>query len=76
VPAALSVIGRVYLDKHWTSDVFFGGAIGYFAATWVVDQHENADENDSKKSQLGIRGINIHPYLSNDSYGLGLTLRF
>lgn len=24
VPAALSVIGRVYLDKHWTSDVFFG----------------------------------------------------
>ena len=76
VPAALSVIGRVYLDKHWTSDVFFGGAIGYFAATWVVDQHENADENDSKKSQLGIRGINIHPYLSDDSYGLGLTLRF
>lgn len=76
VPAALSIVGRVYLDKHWTSDVFLGGAIGYITATWVVDQHENVDENEKKESPLGIRGINIHPYLSSDSYGLGLTLRF
>jgi membrane-associated phospholipid phosphatase len=74
VPAALSVIGRVYLDKHWTSDVFFGGAVGYLTATWVVDQHEKAVENDSKESQLGIRGINIQPYVFGDSYGFGLTL--
>lgn len=76
VPAALSVVGRVYLDKHWASDVFLGGAIGYFVATWVVDQHENPDEKDNNKSQLGIRGLNIHPFVSADSYGLGLTLRF
>jgi hypothetical protein len=76
VPAALSVIGRVYLDKHWTSDVFLGGAIGYLTATWVVDQHEKAVENESKKSQLGIPGFNIQPYFSNDSYGLGFTLNF
>jgi membrane-associated phospholipid phosphatase len=76
VPAALSVIGRVYLDKHWASDVFLGGAIGYLTATWVVDQHEKPVENDSKKSQLGIRSINIQPYVSSDSYGLGLTLQF
>lgn len=76
VPAALSVIGRVYLDKHWTSDVFLGGAIGYLTATWVVDQHEKPVENNSKKSQLGIRSINIQPYLFGDSYGLGLTLQF
>lgn len=73
VPAALSVIGRVYLDKHWTSDVFLGGAVGYLAATWVVDQHEKSVENDSEVSQLGIRGINIQPYFFGDSYGLGLT---
>jgi membrane-associated phospholipid phosphatase len=76
VPAALSITGRVYLDKHWTSDVFLGGAIGYITATWVVDQHEKTFENDGKESQLGIRGINIQPYLFGDSYGLGLTLHF
>jgi hypothetical protein len=75
VPAALSVTGRVYLDKHWTSDVFLGGAIGYLTATWVVDQHEKAGQNDSKESQLGIPGLNVQPYFWLDSYGLGLTLR-
>lgn len=74
VPAALSVIGRVYLDKHWASDVFFGGAVGYFTATWVVDQHEKAVESDSKESQSGIRRINIQPFLFGDTYGFGLTL--
>ncbi len=74
VPAALSVIGRVYLDKHWTSDVFLGGAIGYLTATWVVDQHEKAIGNDGKESQTGLRGINIQPYVFGDSYGLGFTL--
>jgi len=74
VPAALSVVGRVYLDKHWTSDVFLGGAIGYLTATWVVDQHENAVENGGRESQLGIPGMNIQPYLDGDSYGLGFTL--
>lgn len=76
VPAALSVISRIYLDRHWASDVFLGGAIGYLAATWVVDQHEKPIENGSEKSQLGIRGINIQPFVFGDSYGLGLTLHF
>jgi len=74
VPAALSLFGRVYLDKHWTSDVFLGGAIGYFTATWVVDQHEKTFEKDDKGSQLGIRGLNLQPYYDGNSYGLGLTL--
>ncbi|PKL81644.1 MAG: hypothetical protein CVV24_14210 [Ignavibacteriae bacterium HGW-Ignavibacteriae-3] len=76
VPAGLSVIGRVYLDRHWASDVFFGGAIGYFAATWAVDQHENPVEDETKKSQLGIRGLKIQPYIFGDSYGLGMSLHF
>ncbi|RJP67546.1 MAG: phosphatase PAP2 family protein [Ignavibacteriales bacterium] len=41
VPAALTFFSRIYQDKHWTSDDFLGGAIGYFIATWVVDKHEN-----------------------------------
>jgi hypothetical protein len=74
LPAALSVIGRVYLDKHWTSDVFLGGAVGYLTATWVVDQHEKAVENNSKESKPGIGGINIQPFIFGDTYGLGLSL--
>ena len=40
VPAALTFVTRVYQDRHWTSDNFLGAAVGYFVATWVVDQHE------------------------------------
>lgn len=42
VPAVLTVVSRVYQDKHWTSDTFAGAALGYFVASWVVDQHENS----------------------------------
>jgi len=48
LPAVLTFASRVYQDQHWTSDTFVGAAIGYFVATWVVDQHEN------KKSLLEI----------------------
>ena len=42
LPAALTFVSRVYQDQHWTSDDFFGATLGYFIATWVVDQHENS----------------------------------
>jgi hypothetical protein len=42
IPAALTFISRIYQDKHWTSDDFAGAALGYFIATWVVDQHEGS----------------------------------
>ena len=41
LPAVLTMASRVYQDRHWTSDTFAGAALGYFVATWVVDQHEN-----------------------------------
>ncbi|PKL81645.1 MAG: hypothetical protein CVV24_14215 [Ignavibacteriae bacterium HGW-Ignavibacteriae-3] len=40
IPAVLTMISRVYQDQHWVSDTFAGAALGYFVATWVVDQHE------------------------------------
>lgn len=43
VPAVLTMASRVYQDEHWTSDTFAGAALGYFVATWVVDQHENSN---------------------------------
>jgi membrane-associated phospholipid phosphatase len=75
IPAALTFIARVYQDHHWTSDNFLGAVIGYCVATWVVNQHENPVYKDGNKTQLGIRGINILPYLLVDSFGLVLTLQ-
>ena len=43
VPAAVTFVARVYQDHHWTSDDFAGAAVGYFVATWVVDQHEQSE---------------------------------
>ena len=42
-PAVLTFISRVYQDRHWTSDELAGAALGYFIATWVVDQHEKRE---------------------------------
>lgn len=41
IPAVLTLVSRVYQDQHWASDALAGAALGYFVATWVVDQHEN-----------------------------------
>ncbi len=43
VPAALTFVSRIYQDRHWTSDDFIGASLGYFTATWVVDQHEQGE---------------------------------
>ena len=43
VPAALTVVSRIYQDEHWTSDVFIGAAIGYFVGSWVVNKHNKLE---------------------------------
>lgn len=43
IPAALTFVARIYQDHHWTTDNFVGAALGYFVATWVVDQHEKKE---------------------------------
>jgi len=68
LPAGLTTAERIYTDAHWASDCFFGAAIGYFSAVWVMDLHE-------KKAAGGsLSGMKLHPYLSGDALGLGLTL--
>ncbi|MGA2506430.1 MAG: phosphatase PAP2 family protein [Chitinispirillaceae bacterium] len=52
-PAVFTVIARTYQDAHWTSDEVFGSAIGFFAASWVVDIHKQ------KNSQVQI--ISVYP---------------
>jgi membrane-associated phospholipid phosphatase len=56
VPAVITPISRVYQDYHWTSDNILGGAIGFFVATWVVDQHE---KNESRVHVSSIFPLTI-----------------
>jgi membrane-associated phospholipid phosphatase len=55
-PSTLTFVSRVYQDKHWTSDNFFGVALGYFVATWVVDTHER---NESRVHVSSIFPLTI-----------------
>ena len=41
--ASLTAFARVYDNKHWASDVFFGGAIGYFVGKTVVRYHTQSN---------------------------------
>ena len=59
LPAAITPFSRVYEDKHWTSSDFFGGMLGYFIATWVVDLHEKKDKQFQSDSNTPLFNISI-----------------
>jgi membrane-associated phospholipid phosphatase len=56
LPAAITPFSRIYEDQHWVSSNFFGGALGYFIASWVVDLHE---KNESRVSVSSIYPLTI-----------------
>jgi membrane-associated phospholipid phosphatase len=59
LPAAITPISRIYEDKHWVSSCFFGGALGYFVAKWVVDTHEKSDKLDPSTSSTPLLNISF-----------------
>jgi membrane-associated phospholipid phosphatase len=59
LPAAITPFSRVYEDKHWVSSCFFGGALGYFVAKWVVDLHEKNDKQFQSNSNTPLFNISI-----------------
>jgi membrane-associated phospholipid phosphatase len=54
VPAAITPISRVYEDKHWVSSCFFGGALGFLVATWVVDRHKQVGSQSQGSTVIPI----------------------
>jgi membrane-associated phospholipid phosphatase len=56
VPAAITPFSRVYEDMHWVSSNFFGIAVGYLVADWVVDLHE---QNESRVHVSSIVPLTI-----------------
>ena len=59
LPAVITPFSRVYEDKHWVSSCFFGGALGYFIAKWVVDLHEKKDKQFQSTSTTPLINISI-----------------
>jgi membrane-associated phospholipid phosphatase len=59
LPAVFTPISRVYQDQHWMSDNVFGGALGFFVATWVVDTHEKKDKQFQSDSNTPLFNISI-----------------
>jgi membrane-associated phospholipid phosphatase len=64
--ATLTGLSRLNDNKHWASDVFLGGALGYFIAKTVLKLHSN------KKG----RHYTIYPRLSRKEVGLDFAMRF
>jgi len=58
-PAMITPFSRIYEDKHWVSSCFFGGALGYFVAKWVVDIHEKQDKQDPSTSSTQLFNISF-----------------
>ncbi|OGU17086.1 MAG: hypothetical protein A2076_10370 [Geobacteraceae bacterium GWC2_53_11] len=64
--ATLTGMARIYDNKHWASDTFFGGAIGYFVGKAVVRYH-------STQSSTALK---ILPTVSQQGFGLTAEYRF
>jgi membrane-associated phospholipid phosphatase len=64
--ATLTGLGRIYGNNHWASDVFFGGAIGYFVGKAVVRYHTIQSDT----------ALMILPTVSQQGFGLTAEYRF
>lgn len=64
--ATLTACARIYDNKHWASDVVFGGAVGYFVGKTIVRYHSS--KNDS--------AVSILPTINHQSAGLLVQYRF
>lgn len=56
IPAVLTLISRMYQDKHWLSDTFLGATIGYLIANWVVKKH---NDNKFKNENISLSTLEI-----------------
>ena len=63
--ASLTAFARVYDNRHWASDVFFGGAIGYFVGKAVVSYHTQ-----------GNSSMTILPTATSQGFGVTAQYRF
>ncbi|MFQ5450229.1 MAG: phosphatase PAP2 family protein [Nitrospinaceae bacterium] len=64
--ATLTALERLNDNKHWASDVFFGGALGYFISKTIIKLNSN------KKG----RHYTIYPRISKTETGLVFAMQY
>ncbi|QPJ62790.1 MAG: phosphatase PAP2 family protein [Candidatus Nitronauta litoralis] len=64
--ATMTALSRVNENVHWTSDVFFGAAIGYFTAAALHKLHSNPN----------VPKLMVRPMVSSARQGIALDYRF
>lgn len=64
--ATLTGLSRIYSDKHWASDAFFGAALGYFTGKAVVRYHAIGSDTPVK----------FQPMLTRQGFGVNVEYRF
>jgi len=62
-------MSRIYSNKHWLSDTFFGGAVGYFTSKAILSYHKK--QKDSPLSRFTVR-----PEISKEMTGLTVKYAF
>jgi membrane-associated phospholipid phosphatase len=67
--ATLTGLSRIYSNAHWSSDVFFGGALGYFVSKAVLSFHR--DDTVKKQTKLMIM-----PAISKEMTGITMKYEF
>lgn len=61
--ASLTAYSRILNNKHWLSDTFLAGALG-FGTGWFVVHNENEREKKLKNNVKGGSGISFNPALN------------
>ena len=67
--AALTGLSRIYSNEHWSSDAFFGGALGYFISKAVLSYHK--EDKDKLANHLTIL-----PQVGKEMNGLSVKYDF
>jgi membrane-associated phospholipid phosphatase len=68
--ATLTGLSRIYSNAHWSSDVFFGAALGYFTSKAVLSLHK-----EDKSPLFGDR-LTLMPKFGKQLTGVEMKYRF
>lgn len=67
--ATLTGLSRVYSNEHWSSDVFFGAALGYFTSKALLKYHREDQDSFAKR-------LTVLPTVSKEMTGVTVKYDF
>ena len=67
--ATLTGLSRIYSNEHWSSDVLFGAAIGYFTSKALLNYHREDKDSIARRHT-------VMPAVSKEMTGLVVKYDF